>query len=663
MKTKYAVTNMVKISQKVFRRNIIGKQLIPAALLVAMGFALPPLARADAVVTSCDEPSLQQAVNMGGLVTFDCTGIITLTRTIQVFVDTTISGTGHFISGGNSVPVFAVPAGVTLNLDHLHITNGKANLEGGGVINNGTLNVAHCAFSNNRAGKGGAISNHGTFTVGNTLFDHNTAFNEGGGAIYNDGMAEMNSVNNSEFDNNSGSGSSAQGGAIFNDNNGMLTVTNGIFSANTTTTNVGAGILNKGTLTVIDSALSGTLFEGVGRGSGISNLGGRLVVQGSTFSANRSTVVSVFATGALVNSGSGDAMGIATVTNSTFSGNTVGIWNEGTLTLDYSTLSGNSLINLHDQGTATLSNTILSKGTPRSAINCTFRSDHQLVDSGYNLDDDGTCGFSSANNSFSNRNPDLGSLADNGGPTKTIMPNPDSPVIDVTPPGTNGCGNPVDKDQRGIPRPQGTGCEIGSYEVSPLVPPSSSCNGDFVGNFIGDLQVGGTTCFYRGGSITGSLRVFDGGRLFLQYVTVGGDVEVNGGSVSIGPSTTINGNLLIHNLDSTSTGNKVCGANIMGNLAFHDNAAAIAIGANPLSVCAGNTIGGNLDVHNNIAPIQTLDNTVAGDLNVHNNTAPIQVVGNTVARDLSCHGNSSITGGPNPGSGRAQDQCFQTTRH
>jgi hypothetical protein len=50
-------------------------------------------------------------------------------------------------------------------------------------------------------------------------------------------------------------------------------------------------------------------------------------------------------------------------------------------------------------------------------------------------------------------------------------------------------------------------------------------------------------------------------------------------------------------------------------------------------------------------------------LNVHNNTAPIQVVGNTVARDLSCHGNSSITGGPNPGSGRAQDQCFQTTRH
>jgi hypothetical protein len=153
------------------------------------------------------------------------------------------------------------------------------------------------------------------------------------------------------------------------------------------------------------------------------------------------------------------------------------------------------------------------------------------------------------------------------------------------------------------------------------------------------------------------------GRLFLNFVSVRGDVEVDGGSVSIGPSTTINGNLLIHNLPSTSTGNKVCGANIRGNLAFHNNAAAIAIGANPLSVCAGNTIGGNLDVHNNVAPIQTLDNTVAGDLDVHNNTAPIQVVGNTVARDLRCHGNSSITGGPNPGSSHAQDQCFQTTRH
>src|SRR5215831_11962273 len=95
--------------------NMVNKRLIPAAALVALGFAWAPLARADAIVTSCDEQSLRDAVNTGGLVTFDCVGTITLTSTIQVFVDTTISGTAHVINGGNSVAVFAVPAGVTLN--------------------------------------------------------------------------------------------------------------------------------------------------------------------------------------------------------------------------------------------------------------------------------------------------------------------------------------------------------------------------------------------------------------------------------------------------------------------------------------------------------------------------------------------------------------------
>src|SRR5262249_15519989 len=151
------------------------------------------------------------------------------------------------------------------------------------------------------------------------------------------------------------------------------------------------------------------------------------------------------------------------------------------------------------------------------------------------------------------------SLADNGGPTRTIMPNPDSPVIDAIPQGTNGCGTPVNTDQRGISRPQGTGCDIGSYEVSPLVPPSGICNGDFVGHFIGNLQVlPGTTCRYIGGSISGGILVAELGKLLLGFGIVGGDVEVNGGSVSIGPATTINGNLLIHNLPSASVGNKVC---------------------------------------------------------------------------------------------------------
>ena len=49
-----------------------------------------------------------------------------------------------------------------------------------------------------------------------------------------------------------------------------------------------------------------------------------------------------------------------------------------------------------------------------------------IKDAGYNLDDDGTCSFSSANHSLSDTNPDLGPLADNGGLTDTQYP--DRPV-------------------------------------------------------------------------------------------------------------------------------------------------------------------------------------------------------------------------------------------
>jgi hypothetical protein len=180
------------------------------------------------------------------------------------------------------------------------------------------------------------------------------------------------------------------------------------------------------------------------------------------------------------------------------------------------------------------------------------------------------------------------------------------------------------------------------------------------GSFIGNIEIDTpATCALIGLTIDGFIHMTRG-TLFLVFATVNGNIEVTGGSISIGPSTVINGNLEIQNVDSTSKGNVVCGAKISGDFAFHNNAATIAIGGNPLSVCAGNTIGGNLDIHNNAALVQTLDNTVVGSLNIHNNTAPIQVVGNTVSGNLSCDGNTSITGGPNPGSNHAEGQCFQT---
>jgi hypothetical protein len=76
-----------------------------------------------------------------------------------------------------------------------------------------------------------------------------------------------------------------------------------------------------------------------------------------------------------------------------------------------------------------------------------------------------SCGFDPNNNSMPSTEPKLASsLAKNGGPTKTIALLKGSPAINAIPEATNGCGTDVTTDQRGVKRPQGEGCDIGSFE-------------------------------------------------------------------------------------------------------------------------------------------------------------------------------------------------------
>jgi hypothetical protein len=66
----------------------------------------------------------------------------------------------------------------------------------------------------------------------------------------------------------------------------------------------------------------------------------------------------------------------------------------------------------------------------------------------------------------------LGPLADNGGPA-TASGDPTwthallaaSPALDAIAPGTSGCQTEVKVDQRGISRPQGANCDVGSFEL------------------------------------------------------------------------------------------------------------------------------------------------------------------------------------------------------
>ncbi|MBN1427182.1 MAG: CSLREA domain-containing protein, partial [Anaerolineae bacterium] len=208
-----------------------------------------------------------------------------------------------------------------------------------------------------------------------------------------------------------------------------------------------------------------------GSGGGIYN-SGILAINNSTLSDNSAFNAGggIFNTGTLI------------VTNSTFSGNSAssggGIYNRGTLTVINSTISGNTSNSgggiYRDAGTVYLASTILDTGA--SGENCYG----VVTDNGYNLSDDGSCGFNGTG-SQNNVALNLGLLADNGGPTQTHLPGASSTAINLIPNGTtvnnNGViytcdqtGEAMDTDQRGQPRPATVSgcCDAGAVEATDL---------------------------------------------------------------------------------------------------------------------------------------------------------------------------------------------------
>jgi predicted outer membrane repeat protein len=210
------------------------------------------------VVTVCDEVHLLAALADSGSVTFSCSGTITLAAEIPIAANTTIDGSGQTvtISGNNSVRVFRVSSGGTLNLNWLTVADGSADT-GGGISN----------------GSGGAL------TVSNSTFSGNSASTYGGG-IYNGGSGTV-TVSNSTF---SGNSAHSDGGGICN-YDGTLIVSNSTFSGNSANDH-GGGIRSAGTLSVSNSTFAGNNANG---GGGIFIRNGAAQVSNSTFSGNSAT--------------------------------------------------------------------------------------------------------------------------------------------------------------------------------------------------------------------------------------------------------------------------------------------------------------------------------------------------------------------------------------
>lgn len=124
-----------------------------------------------------------------------------------------------------------------------------------------------------------------------------------------------------------------------------------------------------------------------------------------------------------------------------------------TITANSSGLAGSGMSN--SGGTTRLENTLVANASLPAGQDC-FGT---ITSAGGNLDSGTSCGFSTLTD-ISNTDPLLGSLTANGGRTSTHALLAGSPAIDAAQqspcPAT---------DQRLVPRPQGSGCDIGAYEL------------------------------------------------------------------------------------------------------------------------------------------------------------------------------------------------------
>ena len=120
------------------------------------------------------------------------------------------------------------------------------------------------------------------------------------------------------------------------------------------------------------------------------------------------------------------------------------------------------------------------RGRQHRRANCGAFDAASLDSAGYNLTSDKTgtaCSFTAATD-LVNKNPLLGHLANNGGPTQTMLPGAKSPAANMIPKTTTLRGVAVcpGTDQRGVARPgRGeTRCTIGAAEVGSANPTTTS---------------------------------------------------------------------------------------------------------------------------------------------------------------------------------------------
>lgn len=373
-----------------------------------------------------------------------------------------IDGTGNqnrrifnHVGGGGNLDI----RGVTVN-GGKYISNAGL---GGGCLRSvgGNLRIHDSVFRNclvltpvDQAGnaRGGAIAFYGDGDVrlyGSTIQDSMARTDHGvaaGGGLYAQGSVDLNAS----------------------------TIANNSVSASAAASPYGGGLVTKGSVWMEDSTLDGNAAAGDGGGavvygggvllrstvsnnsavtgtSGIVMLGDDNAMTGiysSTISGNLSQATARWMSGALfLNSA------LTTITNCTITGNretnTVGMLHGAGIVVGY------DAVDVSMSGTIVAGN-YLDDGSPPYAADDIDGPDGFPIHG--DTDIVGWTHLPVPTDTLFESAPRLGPLQDNGGPTLTHLPLPDSPAID------HGGAHGFDTDQRGYARVVGAAADIGAVE-------------------------------------------------------------------------------------------------------------------------------------------------------------------------------------------------------
>ncbi|HEY4416851.1 MAG TPA: choice-of-anchor Q domain-containing protein [Verrucomicrobiae bacterium] len=269
------------------------------------------------------------------------------------------------------------------------------------------------------------------------------------------------------------------GGGAMNNSGCALAVTNCFINGNYAET--GGGIANDGELVVSGSVLSNNLA--IYYGGGIENGAGTVAVNQSTLAGNQTFYNGSYGGGIYNDSG------IVTVNQSALAGNAAyswggGIYNNGTLTLDQDTLSGNAVLfyggggGIYNAGSLAVNQDTLSGNF--ALYNSTgggIYNDGQLtlfnsIVAGNTMSGDADSGQANIYGAYLDQGTNvvdqpvaLAPLGNYGGPTMTMPP--EATATNIIDQGDAAAINPpynFTTDQRGYPRLVGAQVDIGAVE-------------------------------------------------------------------------------------------------------------------------------------------------------------------------------------------------------